>query len=106
VLLHLEEVPRQKKPLVDLAAIELYDNALGQVLGTVDDWARIIGEIRWQCVKAIPKDEDISLKCFKACLLKKDLDHARQVCLTINLSSKLLLTPSLDRKQPREKFSK
>lgn len=79
MLLHLEELAQQKKPLIDLAAIELCDDALEQILGTHDEWARIIGEIRWQCVKAIPKNEDISLKCFKACLAKKDLDHARQV---------------------------
>jgi len=79
VLISLEEIAQQKKPLLDLAVIELYENALEQILDSTDDWVRIIGEIRWQCVKAVPKSEDIGLKCFKACLHKKDLDHARQV---------------------------
>lgn len=79
VLLHIEEQAQRKKPVVDLSAIELYDDALDQVLGSSNDWARLMGEIRWQCVKAVPKNEELSLQNFKACLGRKDLDHARQV---------------------------
>jgi len=80
VLVHLEELVGRKPPLTDPEAIELYDEALSEVLqdpqGT---WAKIIGEVRWQCVKATPKNEDFSLKCFEECIANDDLDHARQV---------------------------
>lgn len=66
--------------LTDLAAIELYEDALEAVLpGSRESWIKIIGELRWRCVKAIPKNEDVSLTCFQTCLSKDDLDHARQV---------------------------
>ena len=73
--------------LVDLEAIDLYDDAFGEVLPhRGETWENIIGEIRWQCVKATPKNEELALKCFQSCLLKDDLEHARQVS-----SSKLLV---------------
>ncbi|KAE9381361.1 hypothetical protein N431DRAFT_424923 [Stipitochalara longipes BDJ] len=80
VLLHLEELPERKPPLADIEAIELYDEALDEVLPKSNGtWERIIGQLRWQCVKAQPKNEDLSLKCFQACLSKNALDHARQI---------------------------
>jgi len=76
----LEELPERKPPLADIEAIELYDEALGEVLPKSDEtWERIIGQLRWQCVKAQSKNEDLSLKSFQACLSKGALDHARQV---------------------------
>jgi N-terminal acetyltransferase B complex non-catalytic subunit len=80
VLLHLEELPERKPPFSDIDAIELYEEALEQVLPESNEtWERIIGQLRWQCVKTSPKNEDLSLKCFQACFSKGDLDHARQV---------------------------
>ena len=81
VLLYLEELPERKPPLLDIEAIELYDEALDEVLPESNEsWERIIGQLRWQCVKSSPKNEDLSLKCFQVCLSKGALDHARQVC--------------------------
>lgn len=80
VLLHLEELPERKPPFSDIEAIELYDEALNEVLPESNEtWERIIGQLRWQCVKINPKNEDLSLKCFQECLSKGALDHARQV---------------------------
>jgi len=82
VLLHLEELAEKKKALQDLETVELYDEAFEEVLpGSQESWGRIIGELRWQCVKAHPKNEDLSLKCFQACLGKDDLEHSKQVIL-------------------------
>ncbi|CAG8961090.1 hypothetical protein HYFRA_00002633 [Hymenoscyphus fraxineus] len=87
VLAHLEELPKRKQPLTDLEAIELYEEAFGEVVPEPqDDWIRIIGEARWQCVKAIPKNEDVSKKCFEACLEKNDIDHARQISNSLEKS--------------------
>jgi hypothetical protein len=80
VLLHLEELLERKPPLSDIEAIELYEEALEEVLPKSNEtWEKIIGQLRWQCVKALPKNEDLSLKSFQACFSKGDLDHARQV---------------------------
>ncbi|KAL2064750.1 hypothetical protein VTL71DRAFT_3888 [Oculimacula yallundae] len=80
VLVYLEELADKKIAPSELVVTELYDDALGEVLPNPNEhWARIIGELRWQCVKASPKNEDTSLKCFQACLAKNDLDHARQI---------------------------
>ena len=63
-----------------MEAIELYDEALREVLPeTRSSWGKSIGELRWQLVKAFPKDEDTVQKCFQQCLSNGDLDHARQV---------------------------
>ncbi|CZS94560.1 uncharacterized protein RAG0_04512 [Rhynchosporium agropyri] len=79
VLVYLEELAEKKTALSELVVAELYDDALSEVLPeTQEHWARIIGELRWQCVKAAPKNEDTGLKCFQACLARNDLDHARQ----------------------------
>jgi N-terminal acetyltransferase B complex non-catalytic subunit len=80
VLLHLEELAEKKKAIRDLETVELYDEAFGEVLPEPQEsWDRIIGELRWLCVKTQPKNEDLSLKCFQACLGKGDLEHAKQV---------------------------
>ncbi len=72
--------------LTDLEAVELYDEALEGVLPRASGgWEKIVGELRWQLVKALPKNEEAGKKCFKACLFKDDLDHARQVCLSGSL---------------------
>lgn len=76
-----------RKPAIsDLAAVELYEDALEEVLpGSQNTWINIIGELRWQCVKASPKNEDTSLVCLQTCLSRDDLDHARQVyCLPVD----------------------
>jgi len=90
VLLHLEELLERSPQLSDLDSIELYDEALGEVLpDSPESWVKIIGQLRWQCVKAAPKNEDASLKCFQACLSKWDLDHARQVCCKTRMRNHL-----------------
>lgn len=82
VLLHLEELVGQKKPPQADGVLELYNDAFENVLESDGDWARVIGELRWQSVKANPKNEDLSLKSFQTCMEKDDLDHARQVSQT------------------------
>ena len=80
VLLHLEELSEKKSPVSDIEAVELYEEALGEVLPeSTETWERVIGHLRWQCVKAWPKNEDLSLNCFQACFSKGALDYARQV---------------------------
>ncbi|KAE8452103.1 hypothetical protein EG329_001570 [Mollisiaceae sp. DMI_Dod_QoI] len=80
VLLHLEELVNKRPGFLDLAVIELYENALEEVLpGSRESWINTIGELRWQCVKANPKHEDTSLIGLQACLSRDDLDHARQI---------------------------
>ncbi|CZR50694.1 uncharacterized protein PAC_00568 [Phialocephala subalpina] len=80
VFIHLEELVNRKSSLSDLAAIDLYEDAFEEVLpGARESWIKTIGELRWQCVKTLPKQEDICLKCFRACLDRDDLDHARQI---------------------------
>jgi N-terminal acetyltransferase B complex non-catalytic subunit len=80
VLLHLEELAERKPPLSDIEAIDLYDEALEEVLPeSSETWEKVIGQLRWHCVKATPKNEDLGTKCFQACFSKGDLDHARQV---------------------------
>ena len=93
VLIHLEGLVERKPVLVDLEAIELYDDAFGYVLPDAREaWEHVIGEIQWQCVKAAPKNEDVALKCFQSCLLKDDLEHARQVSFR-NITTRCLSTP-------------
>ena len=66
----------------DLETIQLYEEAFGEVsTGPEESWAKSIGETRWQCVKAFPKEVDLSEDCFKECLAHNDIDHSRQVCL-------------------------
>ncbi|TVY35515.1 N-terminal acetyltransferase B complex subunit [Lachnellula subtilissima] len=80
VLLHLDELAEKKKAIAELETVELYDEAFGEVLPEPQEsWDRIIGELRWLCVKSQPKNEDLSLKCFQACLRKGDLEHAKQI---------------------------
>ncbi|TVY80385.1 N-terminal acetyltransferase B complex subunit arm1 [Lachnellula suecica] len=80
VILHLEQLAEKKKVLEELESVELYDEAFGEVLpGPQESWERVIGELRWLCVKSQPKNEDLSLKCFQACLGKHDMEHAKQI---------------------------
>jgi N-terminal acetyltransferase B complex non-catalytic subunit len=80
---YLEELAEKKTVPSELVVTELYDDALSEILPDPQEhWARIVGELRWQCVKASPKSEDTSLKCFQACLARNDLDHARQASQT------------------------
>lgn len=80
VLIHIEEIAVRKLPVTDLEAIELYDEALNEVLPeTGSHWGPTIGEMRWQCVKTASKNEETALKCFQECLSHGDLDHARQI---------------------------
>lgn len=66
--------------------LDLYDDSLQEVLpASGEHWAQVIGEMRWQSVKASPKNEETSIKCFQRCLAMNDLDHARQVSLGVPL---------------------
>ncbi|KAF4637117.1 hypothetical protein G7Y89_g955 [Cudoniella acicularis] len=79
IILHLEELVERKLVIPELETIELYDEAFENVLPEPQEsWERIVGELRWLCVKSQPKNEDLSLKCFEACLAKDDLEHAKQ----------------------------
>ncbi|KAJ5032454.1 uncharacterized protein L3040_009058 [Drepanopeziza brunnea f. sp. 'multigermtubi'] len=80
VLQHLEELAERKKAFLDSTILDCYDDALEKVLSNPrEHWAKIIGEMRWQSVKASPKNEDTSIECFHRCLSMNDLDHARQI---------------------------
>lgn len=84
VLISLEALPTRKPPITDLEAIDLYDESLGSIVpDNQDSWRIIIGEMRCQSVKSAPKDESLSRNCLKACLSKGDLDHARQVAISL-----------------------
>jgi N-terminal acetyltransferase B complex non-catalytic subunit len=70
----------KKVALTDLDDIDLYDDALEAVMPDAGEvWVRTIGELRWQAVKTLPKQEELGLKSFKACLSEHDLEHAQQV---------------------------
>lgn len=87
VILHLEELVEKKLVISELETIELYDEAFGEVLPEPhESWDRIIGELRWLSVKSQPKNEDLSLKCFEACLAKDDLEHAKQISNSLEKS--------------------
>lgn len=69
-----------KRVLKDLDAIQIYDETLELILpNSGETWARIIGYLRLELVKAMPKDADASRACFRACLAKEDYEHARQI---------------------------
>jgi N-terminal acetyltransferase B complex non-catalytic subunit len=64
----------------DVDTIELYEEALQLILPKPGEiWARIIGYLRWELVKACPKNEEASKTCFKACLAQQDYEHARHI---------------------------
>ena len=66
--------------LNDLDAVQFYDETLELILPKPGEaWARIIGHLRLELVKAKPKDLDTSRACFRACLAKEDYEHARQI---------------------------
>lgn len=80
MILHLEDLVAKKVVITDQEDIDLYDDALVNAISEVgSDWARTIGELRWQSVKAYPKQEESGLKSFKACLAERDWEHAQQV---------------------------
>ncbi|KAG0650585.1 N-terminal acetyltransferase B complex subunit arm1 [Hyphodiscus hymeniophilus] len=80
ILLHLEELVLSKRILTDLNAIQIFDETLELILPKPgENWARIIGNLRWQLVKALPKDVDAGRACFRACLAKEDYEHARHI---------------------------
>ncbi|CAL3964286.1 unnamed protein product [Diplocarpon coronariae] len=87
VLLKLEELAAKKTVLADLVVLDLYDDSLEEVLPEPGErWAKVIGELRWQSVKASPKAEDTSINCFQRCLARNDLDHARQIANSLEKS--------------------
>ncbi|KAI1005849.1 hypothetical protein K3495_g2373 [Podosphaera aphanis] len=84
ILLHLEELRSRKPPISDLDATDLYSEVLDEILpDCLESWARIIGELKWECVKLSPKNEALCLKALEACLFKDDLHHARQIVNSI-----------------------
>ncbi|CAD6448066.1 2ed61336-c5c5-4340-ab1c-4ca208159de1 [Sclerotinia trifoliorum] len=84
VLPHLEDLVNKKVIITDQEDIDLYDDALVNAIPEAGSiWARTIGELRWQCVKAYPKQEDSALKSFKACLSERDWEHAQQIASSL-----------------------
>lgn len=80
VLLQLEKLTSKSPPLADLDALELYDEALQEVLpDSLLGWARIIGEQWLLRVKVNPTDEEGNSESFRQCLLHEDYDHAQQI---------------------------
>ncbi|RQM06867.1 hypothetical protein DH86_00000004 [Scytalidium sp. 3C] len=78
VIASLEKLAQRNPPVVDLDAIEVYEAALENLPGYENDWAKLIGRLRWQCVKAAPKNEDASLQNLRKCLAKNDIENAQQ----------------------------
>lgn len=69
-----------KRVLKDLDAVQIYDETLELILPKPGEtWARIIGHLRLELVKAMPKDMDAGRACFRACLAKEDYEHARHI---------------------------
>ncbi|KAK6615242.1 cytoskeleton organization protein [Botrytis cinerea] len=84
VLPHLEDLVAKKVVITDQEDIDLYDDALVNAVPEAGSiWARTIGELRWQSVKAYPKQEDSGLKSFKACLSERDWEHAQQIASSL-----------------------
>lgn len=80
ILLQLEELVAAKRVLTDLDTIQFYEEALGLILPKSGEcWARIIGRLRWELVKASPKDVEASRACFQACVAKEDYENARHI---------------------------
>ncbi|KAH8815250.1 N-acetyltransferase B complex non catalytic subunit-domain-containing protein [Xylogone sp. PMI_703] len=85
VLTALEKLIQRDPPVLDLDAIAVYEAALENILsGNEDYWARLIGRLRWQCVKASPKDEDSGLKNLRRCLIMNDIEHAQQIANSLD----------------------
>jgi N-terminal acetyltransferase B complex non-catalytic subunit len=98
VLQQFEELVSSKRVITDVNTIQFYEDALELILPKPgDSWARIIGYLRWEFVKASPKDEEASKACFRACLSKQDYEHARHVSICILPRQGLMLLTSLDR---------
>ena len=80
ILLQLEELLLSKRVLADINAVQLYDETLELILPKPGDiWARVIGSLRLQLVKALSKDVDAGRACFQACVAKADYEHARHI---------------------------
>lgn len=78
---HLEGLCLLQPPLADPDTFQLYEEAFEELMGYGGSiWGEVIGEARWQSVKAHPKNEELSKSCFQECLAKDDLYHAGQVC--------------------------
>ncbi|RFU26712.1 hypothetical protein B7463_g9620, partial [Scytalidium lignicola] len=85
VVASLERLVQRDPPVLDLDAIAVYESALENISpGDEDDWARLIGRLRWQCVKAAPKNEDASLKNLRRCLAMNDIEHAQQIANSLD----------------------
>lgn len=96
VLAHLEDLVAKKAIITDQEDIDLYDDALVNAIPEAGSiWARTIGELRWQSVKAYPKQEDSGLKSFKACLSERDWEHAQQVFQAITFFARIMLINAL-----------
>ena len=91
VLVEIVTVAKSDKAL-DLDALELYDHAFDRILpDQKDDWGPVMGRLRWIAVKNSPKNEELGLKCFKACLAKDDIEDAQQVCLSSSFQTQNIL---------------
>lgn len=86
-LVRIEESLEENSQITDLNTIDLYDHALEEILPeSPESWSGFIGELRWRFVKSNPKDEGACKECFKACLLKDDLDHAIKIATSLEKS--------------------
>lgn len=76
----IKELVSKQQGVKDATDLDLYDESFENVtLVPTLTWGALIGELRWQSVKSAPKDEDLALKCFQACLSHEDWEHAQQV---------------------------
>ncbi|RDW64145.1 hypothetical protein BP5796_10647 [Coleophoma crateriformis] len=70
-----------KDAVHDEEAIVLYDTVLALILpGQLSLWRDIIGTMRWNAVKASPKDAQLAITHFQSCLSNQDLAHAQVIC--------------------------
>ena len=67
--------------------LELYDEGLRALLPERhSEEGRAICKMRADAVKATPKDEKLTLACFRACLKRDCLEYAQQVILSSSKS--------------------
>lgn len=63
-----------------VAELDLYDEGLKVLFPERQDMeGRAICKMRADAVKATPKDENLALTCFRACLKRDSLEYAQQV---------------------------
>jgi len=60
----------------DVDALDLYEFAID---GLEMDHSKTIGVLRARLVKALPKDQQSSVKCFEACMWHSDWENAQEV---------------------------